>query len=55
MIQLGRDLDRPHLGEVPDRTKWGLPADYPMVAPAYARKRSELAKSIGLGSLKRSG
>ncbi len=31
------------------RTKWGLPPDYPMVAPAYARKRQELAKKIGLG------
>lgn len=31
------------------REKWGLPADYPMVAPAYAARRSELAKSIGLG------
>ena len=31
------------------RTKWGLPADYPMVAPAYAEARSALAKSIGLG------
>ena len=31
------------------RTKWGLPADYPMVAPNYAKKRQELAKKIGLG------
>lgn len=31
------------------RAKWGLPPDYPMVAPNYARKRSELAKSMGLG------
>ncbi len=31
------------------REKWGLPKDYPMVAPAYARARSELAKSMGLG------
>ena len=31
------------------REKWGLPADYPMVAPNYAQKRSELAMSIGLG------
>lgn len=31
------------------RAKWGLPADYPMVAPSYASRRSELAKSIGLG------
>ena len=31
------------------RQKWGLPADYPMVAPKYAALRSELAKKIGLG------
>ena len=31
------------------RTRWGLPADYPMVAPNYAEKRRELAKLIGLG------
>lgn len=31
------------------RAKWGLPADYPMVAPNYAEKRRELAKAIGLG------
>jgi predicted transcriptional regulator len=31
------------------RTKWGLKADYPMVAPNYALKRQELAKKIGLG------
>ncbi len=31
------------------RAKWGLPADYPMVAPAYAAKRSELARAVGLG------
>ncbi|MGD1926343.1 MAG: MucR family transcriptional regulator [Paracoccaceae bacterium] len=31
------------------RAKWGLAYDYPMVAPAYARKRQELAKKIGLG------
>ena len=31
------------------REKWNLPADYPMVAPSYAAKRSELAKKIGLG------
>lgn len=31
------------------RTKWGLPADYPMVAPNYAEARSQLAKQIGLG------
>lgn len=32
------------------RTKWGLPADYPMTAPAYSARRSELAKSLGLGT-----
>ncbi|WP_298913611.1 MucR family transcriptional regulator [uncultured Algimonas sp.] len=31
------------------RRKWGLPPDYPMVAPAYARRRSALAKRAGLG------
>jgi predicted transcriptional regulator len=31
------------------RAKWGLPHDYPMVASSYARRRSELAKTIGLG------
>ena len=31
------------------RRRWGLPADYPMVAPAYAARRSDFAKQIGLG------
>lgn len=31
------------------RAKWGLPVDYPFVAPAYARKRSRIAKKTGLG------
>ena len=31
------------------KSKWGLPADYPMVAPNYAAQRSEFAKKIGLG------
>ena len=35
------------------RARWGLPSDYPMVAPAYARKRHELAKKIGLGRKKK--
>ena len=34
------------------RAKWGLPADYPMVAPNYASQRSEFAKKIGLGRKK---
>ena len=32
------------------RVKWGLPSDYPMVAPKYAAHRSALAKNIGLGT-----
>ena len=31
------------------RAKWGLPSDYPMVAPNYSRQRSAFAKKIGLG------
>jgi len=31
------------------RLRWGLPADYPMVAPSYAAQRSDFAKKIGLG------
>ena len=40
-----------HYGLSPEeyREKWGLPRDYPMVAPAYAAARSSLAKSMGLG------
>lgn len=32
------------------RERWGLPADYPMVAPNYASQRSDLAKKMGLGT-----
>ena len=35
------------------RQKWGLPHDYPMVAASYAAQRSELAKSLGLGQIRR--
>jgi predicted transcriptional regulator len=35
------------------RERWGLPADYPMVAPNYAAARSELAKQMGLGQQRR--
>ena len=40
-----------HYGLTPDayRAKWGLPHDYPMVAPNYAASRSALAKKMGLG------
>ncbi len=36
------------------RTRWNLPADYPMVAPNYAKRRSQFAKDIGLGRKKKS-
>ena len=44
-----------HYGLSPDeyRQKWGLPRDYPMVAPAYAAARSNLAKTMGLGRARR--
>ena len=35
------------------RDKWGLPPDYPMVAPNYAQARSQLAKQMGLGQQRR--
>ncbi len=46
-----------HYGMTPDdyRAKWGLSADYPMVAPAYAEQRRDLAKAIGLGRKPGSG
>ena len=37
------------------RDRWGLPVDYPMVAPSYAAHRSSLAKKIGLGTKSRKG
>tara|TARA_R110000787_G_scaffold1497_12_gene6413 strand:+ start:43901 stop:44275 length:375 start_codon:yes stop_codon:yes gene_type:complete len=36
------------------RAKWNLPPDYPMVAPAYAKRRSQFAKEFGLGRKKKS-
>ena len=44
-----------HYNMTPDqyRQKWGLSADYPMVAPNYAEQRRNLAKSIGLGTKRR--
>ena len=46
-----------HYGMTPDdyRAKWNLPADYPMVAPAYAEQRRALAITIGLGHAPGSG
>jgi predicted transcriptional regulator len=47
---LKRHLSTAHGQSVEEyREKWNLPTDYPMVAPSYAAKRSELAKKIGLG------
>ena len=50
MKMLKRHLGTEH-GMTPAeyRTRWNLPADYPMVAPEYAAKRKELAVRIGLG------
>ena len=50
MKTLKRHLMADH-GMTPDeyRARWGLPSDYPMVAPEYAEKRRDLAKKIGLG------
>lgn len=47
---------RTHYNLDPDeyREKWGLPRDYPMVAPNYAQARSKLAKKMGLGQNGRS-
>jgi len=44
-----------HYKMTPDdyRAKWGLPAEYPMVAPNYAEQRRTLAKKIGLGTARR--
>src|SRR3569832_1028849 len=46
-----------HYNMTPDqyRQKWGLNADYPMVAPNYAEQRRTLAKKIGLGTKRRRG
>jgi predicted transcriptional regulator len=46
---------RAHYNMTPEeyREKWGLPHDYPMVAPNYAAARSQLAKEMGLGQRRR--
>jgi len=46
---------RAHYNMTPEeyREKWGLPHDYPMVAPNYAAARSQLAKDMGLGQRRR--
>jgi predicted transcriptional regulator len=50
---LKRHLTKHGLTPEEYRRKWGLPPDYPMVAPSYAAQRSELAKSLGLGQQRR--
>jgi predicted transcriptional regulator len=50
---LKRSLGKLGMTPAEYRTKWGLPPDYPMVAPNYAAQRSELAKSLGLGQQRR--
>jgi predicted transcriptional regulator len=46
---------RTQYGMTPERyrEKWGLPTDYPMVAPNYAKARSDLARTMGLGQQRR--
>lgn len=48
---------RTRYGMTPEdyRAKWGLSHDYPMVAPNYAKERSDLAKRMGLGTARRAG
>jgi predicted transcriptional regulator len=46
---LKRHLGKLGLTPAQYRAKWGLPDDYPIVAPSYALRRSELARSSGLG------
>ncbi len=50
MKTLKRHLRTAHgLSETEYKEKWGLPKDYPLVAPSYAKQRSAMAKEIGLG------
>jgi predicted transcriptional regulator len=56
MKMLKRHLSTDHqMTPTEYRQKWGLNSDYPMVAPNYAEQRRTLAKSIGLGTKRRSG
>lgn len=50
---LRRHLARHGLTPQAYRTKWGLPADYPMTAPAYSAQRAQLARDLGLGRQRR--
>ncbi len=49
-VSLKRHLSKHGLTPAEYRTKWGLPADYPMVTTNYSAKRSEMAKVNGLGA-----
>jgi predicted transcriptional regulator len=53
---LKRHLKSAH-GMTPEeyRDKWGLPRNYPMAAPAYSERRSEMAKQLGLGQKMQAG
>ncbi len=50
---LKRHLSKHGLTPEEYRAKWGLPHDYPMTAPGYSARRSALAKSLGLGNIRR--
>lgn len=50
---LRRHLKRHGLDADSYRARYGLPSDYPMVCPSYSAKRSEIAKSLGLGTQRR--
>jgi predicted transcriptional regulator len=50
---LKRHLMKHQLTPAAYRERWGLKSDYPMIAPNYAASRSELAKSFGLGTRRR--
>ena len=52
---LRRQLTLRHLSPEQYRTKWGLPADYPMTAANYSAQRAQLARSLGLGRQHRTG
>ncbi len=50
---LKRHLAKRGLSPEAYREKWGLPYDYPMVAPSYSQKRSQLARDMGWGEIRK--
>ena len=52
-VSLKRHLAKHGLTPAEYRAKWNLPHDYPMTSPAYSRQRSELAKGLGLGAMRK--